>query len=82
MAITASTPIELVETGLRGACPSGSTPAGSASTRRSPSPRRSWSTTSAIAETGGLERGRRYTDFDPDRIAMQDATAQMACCSS
>src|SRR6478609_2043023 len=30
------------------------------------------------AETGGLERGISYTDFDPDRIAMQDATAQMA----
>ncbi|MCU1354492.1 MAG: acnA, partial [Acidimicrobiales bacterium] len=29
-------------------------------------------------ESGGLERGRSYTDFDPDRIAMQDATAQMA----
>ncbi len=30
------------------------------------------------AETGGLERSTSYTDFDPDRIAMQDATAQMA----
>src|SRR4051794_39155143 len=30
------------------------------------------------ADTGGLERGISYTDFDPDRIAMQDATAQMA----
>src|SRR3954447_25289922 len=30
------------------------------------------------AEDGGLERGVSYTDFDPDRIAMQDATAQMA----
>src|SRR4051812_30858345 len=29
-------------------------------------------------ETAGLDRGRSYTDFDPDRIAMQDATAQMA----
>src|SRR3954454_9736080 len=29
-------------------------------------------------EDGGLERGVSYTDFDPDRIAMQDATAQMA----
>lgn len=28
--------------------------------------------------TGGLERGVSYTDFDPDRVAMQDATAQMA----
>ncbi|MEJ7584989.1 MAG: aconitate hydratase, partial [Acidimicrobiales bacterium] len=25
-----------------------------------------------------VERGRSYTDFDPDRVAMQDATAQMA----
>jgi aconitate hydratase len=25
-----------------------------------------------------IERGRSYADFDPDRIAMQDATAQMA----
>ncbi|MDQ6697417.1 MAG: aconitate hydratase [Actinomycetota bacterium] len=30
------------------------------------------------ADTAGLERGRSYTDFDPDRVAMQDATAQMA----
>ena len=30
------------------------------------------------ADTGGLDRGVSYTDFDPDRIAMQDATAQMA----
>ncbi len=29
-------------------------------------------------DEGGLERGVSYTDFDPDRIAMQDATAQMA----
>ena len=26
----------------------------------------------------GVERGRTYNDFDPDRVAMQDATAQMA----
>src|SRR4029453_960434 len=25
-----------------------------------------------------LERGRSYADLDPDRVAMQDATAQMA----
>src|SRR5215207_6599841 len=25
-----------------------------------------------------LERGRSYVDFAPDRVAMQDATAQMA----
>ncbi|MCB0978761.1 MAG: aconitate hydratase, partial [Acidimicrobiales bacterium] len=29
-------------------------------------------------QDGGLDRGVSYTDFDPDRIAMQDATAQMA----
>ncbi len=29
-------------------------------------------------ETGGLERGISYTDLRPDRVAMQDATAQMA----
>ncbi|MEO6989789.1 MAG: aconitate hydratase, partial [Aquihabitans sp.] len=27
---------------------------------------------------GGMDRGVSYTDFDPDRVAMQDATAQMA----
>lgn len=30
------------------------------------------------ASTEDLERGRSYVDFDPDRVAMQDATAQMA----
>ena len=30
------------------------------------------------AASAGLERGRSYTDFRPDRVAMQDATAQMA----
>jgi len=29
-------------------------------------------------EGAGTERGVSYTDFDPDRVAMQDATAQMA----
>ena len=28
--------------------------------------------------TAGTERARSYTDFSPDRVAMQDATAQMA----
>ena len=30
------------------------------------------------AETDGFERGKTYGDFFPDRVAMQDATAQMA----
>ncbi|HEY1282753.1 MAG TPA: aconitate hydratase [Acidimicrobiales bacterium] len=29
-------------------------------------------------ESQALERGRSYADFHPDRVAMQDATAQMA----
>ena len=29
-------------------------------------------------DNGGLERGVSYTDLRPDRVAMQDATAQMA----
>jgi aconitate hydratase len=32
----------------------------------------------ADAEGQALERGRSYADFHPDRVAMQDATAQMA----
>lgn len=28
--------------------------------------------------TGAFERGKSYVDFNPDRVAMQDATAQMA----
>ncbi|MEY3265578.1 MAG: aconitase [Actinomycetota bacterium] len=30
------------------------------------------------AQTQEMERGRSYADFKPDRVAMQDATAQMA----
>ena len=30
------------------------------------------------AHSQDMERGRSYADFDPDRVAMQDATAQMA----
>jgi len=30
------------------------------------------------AHSQQLERGRSYADFEPDRVAMQDATAQMA----
>jgi aconitate hydratase len=30
------------------------------------------------AKTQEMERGRSYADFNPDRVAMQDATAQMA----
>src|SRR5688500_11244216 len=30
------------------------------------------------AETVGIDRGADYADYRPDRVAMQDATAQMA----
>lgn len=33
---------------------------------------------SAGNTTAGYERGKSYVDFNPDRVAMQDATAQMA----
>ena len=56
------------------ALPSGVT--GSAG--RSPSPRRSSSTISSDPAGQELERGASYADFHPDRVAMQDATAQMA----
>ena len=31
-----------------------------------------------MPKTQEMERGRSYADFAPDRVAMQDATAQMA----
>lgn len=32
----------------------------------------------SVPATGGYERGKDYVEFHPDRVAMQDATAQMA----
>lgn len=32
----------------------------------------------SLPATGAFERGKDYVDFAPDRVAMQDATAQMA----
>ncbi len=77
MAVTASTPTELVEAVYRRL------------SQRSAQVRdrlgRPLTLTEKIlgnhlreATEGGLERGVSYTDFDPDRVAMQDATAQMA----
>jgi len=34
------------------------------------------------SQVQAYERGKSYVDFAPDRVAMQDATAQMALCSS
>jgi aconitate hydratase len=77
MAVTASTPIELVEA-VYGRL------ADRVSTGRERLGRPLTLTEKILLnhlrepETAGLERSKSYTDFDPDRIAMQDATAQMA----
>ncbi len=77
MAVTATTPIELVE-GVYGHL------AERAATGRERLGRPLTLTEKILVnhlrdpDRGGLERGKSYTDFDPDRIAMQDATAQMA----
>ncbi|MGD9797909.1 MAG: aconitate hydratase [Acidimicrobiia bacterium] len=79
MAVSASTPIELVEAVY------GQLPARVAAGRTREG--RPLTLTEKIlwnhladpdGESGGTERGRSYTDFRPDRVAMQDATAQMA----
>ena len=77
MAVTAGTPIELVEAVYR------RLPERAALARRRLG--RPLTATEKIlanhlrdAEAAGLDRGVSYTDFDPDRVAMQDATAQMA----
>jgi aconitate hydratase len=77
MAVTAGTPIELVETVYA------RLPERVALARRRLG-RPLTFTEKVLAnhlrdpETAGLERGVSYTDFGPDRVAMQDATAQMA----
>ena len=78
MAVTASTPFEPRRAGLRPPPRPRGRSAASGSAARSRSPRRSSSTTCATPQSQELERGRSYADFDPDRVAMQDATAQMA----
>ncbi len=77
MAVTATTPIELVEAVY-------ATLADRVATGRERLGRPLTLTEKVLVnhlrdvESGGLERGVSYTDFDPDRVAMQDATAQMA----
>jgi aconitate hydratase len=77
MAVTATTPIELVQD-VYARLP-----------QRTADGRRRLGRPLTLAEkvllnhlrdpgTAGTERGVSYTDFDPDRVAMQDATAQMA----
>ena len=57
--------------------PSGSRRAGPAGPTARPWPRRSWSDISATTADGELARGRSYVDVDPDRVALQDALAQI-----
>jgi hypothetical protein len=77
MAVTATTPIELVNA-VYAKLPERVALGPSAWDARSPSPRRSSSTTCATPRPAASSAAVSYTDFDPDRIAMQDATAQMA----
>ena len=76
MAVAANTPIELVRASTAGR-PSGP--------RWPRAPRRPLTFAEKVlinhlrdAGEARLERGRSYADLDPDRVAMQDATAQMA----
>ena len=78
MAVTANTPIELVERGLRPPRRARRRRRASASAARSPSPRRSSINHLRDPRPGGSSGAESYTDLDPDRVAMQDATAQMA----
>ncbi len=77
MAVTAGTPIELVE----GVYASLNDRVASACRRRGqPLTLAEKILVNHLSDpvTGELQRGRSYVDFGPDRVAMQDATAQMA----
>jgi aconitate hydratase len=77
MAVSASTPIELIEQ-VYGKLAE-RVAAGRAKERRglTLTEKILWNHLDDPA-TAGTERARSYTDFRPDRVAMQDATAQMA----
>ena len=78
MAVTAHTPIELVEQRLR---PLPDRVAIGRGRARPPADARREDPRQPPPRSRGPRRssaGRSYADFDPDRVAMQDATAQMA----
>jgi aconitate hydratase len=77
MAVTAGTPIELVE-GVYARLPDRVTTGRRRLGRPLTLAEKILVNHLDDAEQGGLERGRSYTGFRPDRVAMQDATAQMA----
>jgi len=77
MAVTAGTPIELVQGVYR------TLPDRVAAARRRLGRGLTFAEKVLVnhlvdVETQELQRGRSYADFNPDRVAMQDATAQMA----
>jgi aconitate hydratase A / 2-methylisocitrate dehydratase len=77
MAVSASTPIELVEAVYR-RLPERVALARGRLGRPLTATEKILANHLRDADNAGLERGVSYTDFDPDRVAMQDATAQMA----
>ncbi|HWC67082.1 MAG TPA: aconitase family protein, partial [Acidimicrobiales bacterium] len=77
MAVTAGTPIELVEQ-VYASLPERVAIAGRRLARALTLAEKILVNHLADPEHQELERGRSYADFHPDRVAMQDATAQMA----
>src|SRR4249920_3152917 len=77
MAVTAGTPIELVQQ-VYGSLPDRVATAGRR--LRRPLTLAEKILANHLVQSPGpeMERGRSYADLDPDRVAMQDATAQMA----
>jgi aconitate hydratase len=77
MAVTAGTPIELVE-GVYATLPDRAALGRRRLGRPLTLAEKILINHLADPEAQELERGRSYADFHPDRVAMQDATAQMA----
>ena len=77
MAVTAGTPIELVE-GVYATLPDRAAIGRRRLGRPLTFTEKVLIDHLADPEAQELERGRSYADFHPDRVAMQDATAQMA----
>jgi aconitate hydratase len=77
MAVTAGTPIELVE-GVYATLPDRAAIGRRRLGRPLTFTEKVLINHLADPEAQELERGRSYADFHPDRVAMQDATAQMA----
>jgi len=77
MAVTAGTPIELVQQ-VYSSLPDRVATAGRRLGRPLTLAEKVLANHLVDVEGQEMERGRSYADFQPDRVAMQDATAQMA----